>query len=271
MSQADFHSVLAKHDPDRRLSALFAPEAVRQRLMALYAFNYEISRIGDATSESLIAEMKLTWWRDAIEDLYAQPPIIRRHDVTEALAALTAHLDKADLLSLIDARFDDVGARPFANFDEVLNYVDQTAGQIVRLALTLCEVEASHEQVLEAGRAWGLTGLLRAFPQRAGIGRAPIGLDALEKLGASPAMLAQGLGEEKVAAALVPVRTVALQAAIAFKAHAPLSPDLMPALGYVHLVPGYLRRLPSKPFQMSQEQNMLARQFRMLWVSLTGR
>jgi phytoene synthase len=271
MNPADFHALLTQHDPDRRLSALFAPAAVRQRLLALYAFNYEISRIGDSTSESLIAEMKLTWWRDAIEDLYATPPVVRRHDVTEALSLLTELLDKDELLSLIKARFDDVSARPFATFDDVLDYVDQTAGQVIRLALAVSEADADHEQVIEAGRAWGLTGLLRAFPHRASIGRAPIGMDALERVGASPAMLAQGLGEEKVVAALGPVREAASDAVRAFKAHGSLSPDAMPAMGYVLLAPEQLHHLPANPYQQVQERGLLARQCRLLWASLTGR
>jgi phytoene synthase len=271
MSHAEFHAVLTQHDPDRRLSALFAPEAVRNRLMALYAFNYEISRISNATSESLIAEMKLTWWRDAIEDLYADPPNIRRHDVIEALSALTERLNKEDLLSLIDARLDDATVRPFTDLDEVLGYVDQTAGQIIRLAVGLCGADVKPEPLVEAGRAWGLTGLLRAFPLRARIGRAPIGMDALEGVGASPAMLAQGLGEEKIALALEPVRSAAVDAIEAFKAQGPLSPDAMPALGYVLLTPGYLDRLPENPYQQSRERSLLGRQCRILWAALTGR
>ena len=69
MQDEDFDILLQKADPDRRLAALFATPQVRDRLLALYAFNHELGKIADASTESMIGEMKLTWWRDAVGDL----------------------------------------------------------------------------------------------------------------------------------------------------------------------------------------------------------
>ena len=118
MPSEDFNALLQKSDPDRRMAALFAPPEVRQRLFTLYAFNQEIARIAEATSESLIGEMKLTWWRDAVADLGASPPKVRRHEVSEGLARLGDRIGPSDLMPLIDARFDDISARPFADLDD---------------------------------------------------------------------------------------------------------------------------------------------------------
>src|ERR671926_643162 len=53
-------------DKDRFLAALFAPEPARRGLLALYAFNVEVSRVRDRVSEPLPGEIRLQWWRDAI-------------------------------------------------------------------------------------------------------------------------------------------------------------------------------------------------------------
>src|ERR671926_1519155 len=53
-------------DRDRFLAALFAPEPARRGLLALYAFNVEVSRVRDRVSEPLPGEIRLQWWRDAI-------------------------------------------------------------------------------------------------------------------------------------------------------------------------------------------------------------
>ncbi|WP_417477804.1 squalene/phytoene synthase family protein [Maricaulis sp.] len=271
MSAEDLSELLQRADPDRRLAALFAPAEARARLLALYAFNHEIARIADATSESLIGEMKLTWWHDAVSDLYGATPKVRRHDVTEALAPLTGLLPQAELLDLIDARFDDVTAAPHADLDALLDYVDRTSARLIRLGLTLTGGELPEQQIRDAGRAWGLTGLLRAFAWRARIGRAPVAGDYLTELGGTPAMLAQGLGSGKAKAAIEPVRAIAEDAARGFRAAGPLPVEAVPAVGYVVLAQAYLERLPDNPFEVPAERSLLARQARLSWLSLTGR
>ena len=271
MPSEDFNALLQKSDPDRRMAALFAPPAVRQRLFTLYAFNQEIARIAEATSESLIGEMKLTWGRDAVEDLYADPAKVRRHDVTEGLAALTGLLPRDDLLDMIAARLDDVTARPFTDLGDLIDYVDRTSGTLMRLALAVSEVETDEVMSRSAGRAWGLTGLLRAFPQRAQIGRAPLAGDRLTEAGGSAAMLAQGLGDALIAPALDDVRAIIHAELDTLSGLGALPADAVPALGYVRLLPGYLKRLPSNPFQAADEPSLLARQLRLSWLALTGR
>jgi len=271
MQDEDFDILLQKADPDRRLAALFATPQVRDRLFALYAFNHELGKIADASSESMIGEMKLTWWRDAVSDLYAETPKVRRHAITEGLAPLTDMIPQAEWMGLIEARFDDISARPFTSLDAVVDSVDETAGRLVRLASTLCEAELDADRIRAAGRAWGLTGLLRAFPLRARIGRAPVGGDDLARVEATPAMLAQGLGEAKVAEAIRPVREAAACAIRDFRSGGALPPEAVPAVGYAVLAPAYLKALPSSPYALAPERPLLPRQMRLTWLSLTGR
>ena len=271
MSAEDFNTLLQKSDPDRRLSALFATPQVREELFALYAFNYELARIAEATSESLIGQMKLTWWREAVEDLFLPEPRVRRHAVPEALARLTDRIARDELAALVEARFDDISARPFTDLTDLLTYVDATAGMLARLAVRVCGADLPDDWARHAGRAWGLTGLLRAFPHRAQIGRAPIGGDDLTAAGGSPAMLAQGLGEEKVREAIAPVRA-ALDASMQALADLGAIPaEAVPALAYVRLVPSYLKSLPENPYQIAPEPGLLGRQLRLNWTALTGR
>lgn len=271
MSAEDFNTLLQKSDPDRRLSALFAAEDVRERLFALYAFNHEVARIAEATSESLIGEMKLTWWRDAVEDLYLEAPKVRRHAVPEALAKLTGDVEREALLGLVSARFDDVSARPYSDLADLIAYVDQTAGALMHMALQVSGSVVPDDWARQGGRAWGLCGLLRAFAHRASLGRAPVAGDELVSEGASAAMLAQGLGEDKAARLVGPVRAACQGALEAFTALGPIPAEAVPALGYVRLVPTYLKRLPDNPYEIAPEPALLGRQLRLNWLALTGR
>lgn len=270
---SEIDSLLQNAEPDRYLCALFAQPDDRAGLLALYGLNHELARAADSSKESLIGEMKLTWWRDAIADLYADPRKVRRHDVTEGLAVLTDRISLEDLTPLIEARFDDIAARPYADLDDLLNYVDQTAVCLVRLALRVVKAEAvvDADTVRAAGRAWGLTGLLRAFPQRARIGRAPVGGDALVEAGATAAMLAQGLGEAQVIQARAPVLAAANAACATLESAGALPAMAIPAMGYCRLARGHLNRLPLRPYAIAPDVNPLTRRLRLTWLALTGR
>ena len=54
------------HDFVRYASTLFVPSAQRRSLLALYAFNIEISRVRLQVSQALPGEMRLQWWTDML-------------------------------------------------------------------------------------------------------------------------------------------------------------------------------------------------------------
>ena len=72
-------------DYDRYLSALFAPVGSREALFALIAFNHEVARIPEAVSEPMLGRIRLQWWREVVEAVYAGAPA-RRHEVAVPLA-----------------------------------------------------------------------------------------------------------------------------------------------------------------------------------------
>jgi phytoene synthase len=156
------------YDRDRFMTAIFAPPQAREHLFALYAFNIEIAKTGEVVSEPLIGQMRLQWWRDTLDRLYAGIDVA--HGVARPLgAAISAcGLARAHFDRLIDARETDLDKIPPADFLALLSYADATGAPLVALALqivsggvtTSAEIEAAHF----AGVAWALTGLLRAVP-----------------------------------------------------------------------------------------------------------
>src|SRR5215472_9165520 len=98
-------ATVRRADPDRYFAALFAPAAKRPILYALYAFNHELARAGEMARDSLAAEIRLQWWRDALEAAReCRPPA---HPVAVGLAEFLSDnpAQAADLEALVDARF----------------------------------------------------------------------------------------------------------------------------------------------------------------------
>jgi NADH dehydrogenase [ubiquinone] 1 alpha subcomplex assembly factor 6 len=158
--------LLRQQDPDRYLTALFAPAERREALFALYAFNLELARARESVREPIMGQMRLQWWRDSLAEILAGRP--RAHEVGRPLAAaIAAHgLDPALLERLIDARERDMEAEPPADLAALLDYARGTSSTLTELALEVLGRPGT--AVREAGRAlgiaWALLGLVRAVP-----------------------------------------------------------------------------------------------------------
>lgn len=166
--------LVARGDPDRFRAAMAAPVAARRVLFPLYAFNIEVSRAPWVTEEPLIAEMRLQFWRDVIEELAARRPP-RAHEVAGPLAdAIPQDLIGA-LDPLVTARRWDIYRDPFedrAGFDA---YIDATAAALVVVGARALGAPPEAEPVLrDAGWAYGLAAFLRAIPALEAAGRVPL-------------------------------------------------------------------------------------------------
>jgi phytoene synthase len=87
-------------DEDLWLCLPYVDRADRLRVAALYALAIELRRIPAAVSEAPLGEIRLQWWRDALDEiLQGQTP--RAHPVVQALAASGA----------VDQRMRDIAER----------------------------------------------------------------------------------------------------------------------------------------------------------------
>jgi len=154
--------VVRKHDPDRYFSALFAPADTWPLLFALYAFNHELAHIGESVREPMIGEIRLQWWREALEGARAGRP--RNHDVVRAMGATVAAVSLPDNLfeAMIDARQFDLMSGTFGDDEKRDAYLDATSGNLMRLAARVLGASDRHDDLAhDAGIAYGLAGLLR--------------------------------------------------------------------------------------------------------------
>lgn len=147
-------------DPDRWLAARFiGDEAARAEVVALYAFNHELARATEVARDALMGEIRLTWWREAMEEI-ASGKTPRRHPLVETLAA--SAFDPEALAALAEGRLADLESDRFAEEGEALAYIDATAGALMHLAARRLDPAAGTGHTRAAARAWALSGLARA-------------------------------------------------------------------------------------------------------------
>jgi phytoene synthase len=158
--------MVRRDDRDRFDTCLFAPSDVQPKLWTLYAFNQEIAKTRDSVSEPALGEIRLQWWRDALEEVKAGRG--REHPVVQAVED---HLNSPKLLGLlgqlIDAREADLFDEGPASFDALRSYAEGAGGILAELALMVSINDPSSallERARRTGAAWAMLGLVRAVP-----------------------------------------------------------------------------------------------------------
>jgi len=193
-------ALVRRHDPDRFLTALFAPAEKRDALLTLYAFNHELARAREAVSEPGLALIRLQWWREVVEGA------ARRHEVAEPLTVAmdSGDLDRADLLALIDAR--EIEAEPeIENLQSWQGYLLSNAGGLAVAAGRLLAAPEP-EALRTSGAGYGAAGLLRSVAAHARQGRCLLPADLLAEQRLTP--------EQVIAAPMAaPVQAVVRQLA----------------------------------------------------------
>lgn len=248
MTIADCAALVERGDPDRFLAVMAAPAAARARLIPLYAFNLEVARAPWVAQEPLVAEMRLQWWRDVVEN--AAAGAARAHEVAEPLHQLIreAGLPLPILDRMVAARRWDCWREPFEDRAALETYLEDTAAGLMWLAALALGAPAAAEAAVRAyGRAAGMAGFLAAAPELQARGRHPLpegtSIEGLARLGLD------WLAQARAARATVP-RAVA------------------PALLAGWQAPGRLRRLAAgEPAQLSE----FARRGGLMWQAFTGR
>ena len=164
--------LVERGDPDRFAAAMAAPVAARAVLFPIYAFNLEVARAPWVTKETMIAEMWLQWWRDALDEIRSGGQV-RRHEVVTPLARVLDAEGAEALDRLVGARRWDVYSDGFEDEAHLTRYLEETSGALM-LAAGRALGGMPAEVARDAGYAAGLAQFLRAVPELESHGRVPL-------------------------------------------------------------------------------------------------
>jgi len=167
--------LVQRGDPDRFLAVMAAPPETRAQLLPLYAFNLEVARAPWVTQEPLIAEMRLQWWRDVVEN--AASGAAKAHEVAGPLHGLIRDFGlPVDVLDrLITARRWDIHRDPHEGPQALGEYLEDTGAGLMWLAARALGAPDGAEAAVRAyGWATAAAGYLRAVPALEARGRQPL-------------------------------------------------------------------------------------------------
>jgi len=155
----DLDDFIRRVDLDRWLSSRFVTDAqARADIIALYAFDHELSRGVAIASNPLIAQIRLTWWREALDEIY-DGRAVRAHPVARRLSDIIARrrLPRVPLDSLIEARIAVCDVETLSA-EQARVWADQVGGATAMLAAGILDPDASSDAAA-AGAFWALARL----------------------------------------------------------------------------------------------------------------
>ncbi len=234
------------HDFARYASTLFVAAAERRALLALYAFNVEISRIRDQVTQPLPGEIRMQWWTDllagAAHDGTEGSPV-----AAELMWAIRTHgLAAEPLARLIDERQFDLYNDPMPTLAALEGYAHETSSALFTLAARVLGPPSGEIEHLarHAGFAHGFAQVIASLPRDAARRQLFLPLQLLQGHGSSLEEVFAGKQTPKVRAAidqLVGEARRHLQTALGLLAQVP--PRVRPAFLPLALVRRDLARM----------------------------
>jgi phytoene synthase len=154
------------HDFVRYASTLFIPAAQRRAMLAIYAFNAEISRVREQVSQPLPGEMRLQWWTDMLAGA-GHGGIEGNPVAAELLLVIRDYRLPVDPLSrLIEEHQFDLYNDPMPSMAALEGYVNDTSSALFSLA---ARVVAPPSETIDhlsrhAGLAQGFVQVIATLP-----------------------------------------------------------------------------------------------------------
>src|ERR1700738_2771712 len=165
---AEFCAGLVRtHDSGRYAATLFVPADQRRALLAIYAFNVEISRVREQVSQPLPGEMRLQWWTDMLAGA-GHGGVEGNPVAAELLLVIRGRRLPAERLSrLIDEHQFDLYNDPMPTMAALEGYINDTSSALLALGARIVtgdQPEAICHLARPAGLAQGIARLIAALP-----------------------------------------------------------------------------------------------------------
>lgn len=261
-------SLTLRYDRERMLCVMLAPEAARPALVALLAWNHEIAKVGEIVTDPMVGLIRYQWWRDALEEIYADKNM-RQHAVVQELAkAIKTHnLEKERFEAVITSREPDLETAPFRSQEALDGYALRTGGGILMLWLDILGIrqQSAHDAAQHVGAAWALVGILRSIHHQAHLGRVLLPHVDVQEL------LQHGFNEGVAQSVEVVCDLAEEHIALARRMSVP--PEAVSAMLLAVSAEDYLKRIRKakyNPFDPNVEKGRAIRAFKLWWARFRG-
>ncbi len=159
--------LVRNHDFARYAATIFVPADLRRALLALYAFNVEITRVRDQVTQALPGEIRMQWWTDLLAG-HVHGSAEGNPVAAELTQLIRAAELPVDMLSrLIEEHQFDLYNDPMPTMAALEGYLNDTSAALFALAARIAGGPPSPEidhLARHAGLAQGLVRVIAMLP-----------------------------------------------------------------------------------------------------------
>ncbi len=194
-NETEIRDLARAYEPERYLAATLAREPERAALIALAAFTADLVQIATTTTEPLLGEIRLQWWRDSLETLQGGGRTGASHADALGVAIKAYGLPVPLLIAMTEARAFDLYDDPMPDQAALDGYLAKTEAIPFELALRVLGVAAGDAGALAttAGRAFGLMRTLIQLPRQLARRRMALPMDRLQQAGITADAMLSGV------------------------------------------------------------------------------
>ncbi|KAB8360706.1 hypothetical protein FH972_024442 [Carpinus fangiana] len=167
-------NLLRRFDAPAHTLQTFIPPSARDAYLALRAFNIDVARVADVTSNAAVGAMRMQFWRDAVDSALSFTP--RKEPVVVLLSAAAAQLSvdtdgtnrlsKSWLHRIVTTREKYLHNAPYPDMAALESYAENTYSTLMYLTLAAVPVQsvAADHLASHIGKAQGIAAVLRGLP-----------------------------------------------------------------------------------------------------------
>ncbi|KAK9908552.1 hypothetical protein WJX75_009598 [Coccomyxa subellipsoidea] len=185
---------------------------LRAPLIALRAFNVELTQIPDNVKQEQLMQIRMQWWRDAVKSAYTDKP--QPNPVIQALHAAVAPLPRTQshllrIVSTLEA--DYMRAQPPKSLEQLEQYAEGSSSQLLYLQGRVAGLDDEYfdHAASHLGKAVGIANLLRGTAYHAARRRCYLPSDLCMSEGVSDEDVLRGQNTEHVSNVVFKVATQA--------------------------------------------------------------
>jgi len=205
--------LVKKSDYENYLAILLLPPNIQRAAFGLRAFNIELAQIQEVTSQKQIAQMRLQFWKDAIDQIFQGQPPHKPAAMEIAGACKYFNLSKQWIDRVVKARASQLTKTSYTSVQDAEDFAEQINASLYYLLLECLNVKSVHTDHVAShlGKAQGLVTLVRSVPFHASQRSVMLPLDLLAKHKVSQEDIIRGKESQSVKDVIFDIASVAHQ------------------------------------------------------------
>ncbi|CAH2988837.1 unnamed protein product [Chilo suppressalis] len=162
--------IVRQHDYENFLATLLMTKSIRSPALVVRAFNVEVARIQDQTTDPQTAAFRLQFWQDVLTKIYKKETALQNipaNPVAQELYKICNcySLQRKHLERLISSRSNLLKSRFFRSLEDIEGYAEDAVSPTYYLLLKVADVKDLHADhaASHLGKAQGIANILRSI------------------------------------------------------------------------------------------------------------